>query len=244
MPIFSTARSLESAVLITTPRSQLLAGIRALLPSTPGVVVFSLVIGVAGATAGISVYACGVMAMLVFAGTSQLVAIQMFAAQAPILVILVTVLVINLRFLMYSLSMAPHFGALPLRWKALLAYVLTDQVYAFSALRFDAHPDMLHKHWFTLGAGLTLGVPWVVATVVGYLLGSSIPVGWSLDFCLALTFIGLLGPAVADRATLAAAVTAGIVAIGAVALPMRLGLIAAAVCGILVGVGVEQWRKA
>lgn len=141
-----------------TPRTELLAGIRALLPSLPGVAVFSLIIGIAAASGGVSVYAAGIMAMLVFAGTSQLVALQMLAVQAPTLMILVTVLVINLRFLMYSLSMAPHFGTLPLRWKALMAYVLTDQVYAFSALRFNSRPDAPFKQWFTLGAGLTLGV--------------------------------------------------------------------------------------
>lgn len=226
-----------------TPRTELLAGIRALLPSLPGVTVFSLIIGIAAASGGVSVYAAGIMAMLVFAGTSQLVALQMLAAQAPTLMILITVLVINLRFLMYSLSMAPHFGTLPLRWKALMAYVLTDQVYAFSALRFNSRPDAPFKQWFTLGAGLTLGVPWVTATVAGYLLGSGIPAGWSLDFCLALTFIGLLGPAIADRATVAAAFTAGTVAVAAVALPMRSGLIVAALAGILAGVGVERWRK-
>lgn len=235
---------LESAELSTTPRTEFLAGIRALLPSIPGVVVFSLVIGVAGATTGISVYASAAMAMLVFAGTSQLVAIQMLAAHTPLVVIWVTVLVINLRFLMYSLSMAPYFKALSLRWKALIAYVLTDQVYAFSAMRFNKQPDQPHKHWYTLGAGLTLGVPWVFATVAGYLLGSGIPAGWSLDFCLPLTFIGLLGPAIADRATFAAALTAGLVAVAAVALPMRLGLIVAALCGILAGVLVERCRRA
>lgn len=226
----------------TRPRRELLEGTQALLPSLPGVAVFALIIGIAAATGGVSAWAAGVMALLVFAGTSQLVALQMLAAQAPVPVI--SVPVINLRFLMYSLSMALHFGALPLRWKALMAYVLTDQVYAFSALRFNSRPDAPFKHWYTLGAGLTLGVPWVIATVAGYLLGSGIPASWSLDFCLSLTFIGLLGPAIADRATLAASATAGTVAVAAVALPMRLGLIVAALAGIVAGVGVERWRRA
>jgi 4-azaleucine resistance transporter AzlC len=234
------ASALPSAA---TPRSEFLAGIRGLLPSMPGVIVFSSVIGVAAATTGISVLQAATMALVVFAGTSQLVALQMVAAQVPLGVIWLTVAVINMRFLMYSLSMAPHFKALPLRWKALMAYVMTDQVYAFSAMRFGAAPAAPHKHWYTLGAGITLGVPWVAATVAGYRLGSGIPASWSLDFCVPLTFIGLLGTALVDRHTLAAALVAGVAAVAAVALPMRLGLIVAALCGVTAGAVMQRCSK-
>ncbi len=225
-----------------SPRSEFLAGIKDLLPSTPGIVMFSVVVGVAAAGAGVSVMAAAMMGLLVFAGSAQLVAFQMVAAGVPVPVILFSVLIINLRLVMYSMSVAPHFRYLPLKWKALLAHMLTDQVYAFTVLHFESRPDSRHKHWYTLGAGLTLGVPWVIAGVAGFLLGASIPRSWSLDFTLALTFIGLVAPAVKDRGTLAAALTAGVVVVAAVALPMRLGLITAALAGMAAGAWVERWK--
>ncbi|MFA5028597.1 MAG: hypothetical protein WC713_12070, partial [Candidatus Methylomirabilota bacterium] len=77
------------------------------------------------------------------------------------------------------------------------------------------------------------------ATAVGILVGAQIPAGWGLDFTVTLTFIALLVPALTDRPSLAAAVGAGFVAVLAAGWPYKLGLVAAAIAGIAVGVAVE-----
>lgn len=99
------------------------------------------------------------------------------------------------------------------------------------------------KHYYLLGAGLTLWVTWQVSTAVGIFLGTQVPASWSLDFTLALTFIGLVIPVLADRPNLGAAVAAGTVAVLTAGLPFKLGLIAAALTGILVGVLLEYRAK-
>ncbi len=66
------------------------------------------------------------------------------------------------------------------------------------------------------------------------------PASWSLDFTLALTFIGLVVPALRDRATVLAAASAGLAAVLAFALPLKLGLFLAAAVGIAAGLMAEE----
>jgi len=69
-----------------------------------------------------------------------------------------------------------------------------------------------------------------------------IPSSWSLDFTLALMFIALVIPAIKDYPTAAAALAAGVTAVAAYQLPYQLGLLAAALVGILVGAGLERLK--
>jgi predicted branched-subunit amino acid permease len=129
-----------------------------------------------------------------------------------------------------------------MRWKLLLAYLLTDEAYAVTIARFT-QPDSssaLNKHWFYLGAGLTLWASWQISSAIGVFVGQLIPDNWSLDFTLALTFIAIVVPNLKDRASVAAAVSAGIMATFSYAWPYKLGLFAAAITGIVVGMIVEQ----
>jgi predicted branched-subunit amino acid permease len=152
-----------------------------------------------------------------------------------------TVLVINLRLTLYSASLAPHFRGLPAGWKSLLSYLLTDQAYVATITRFDdgetEEPD---KRWYYLGVALAIWVTWQAATMLGVFLGAWASEGWALDFVLPLTFIALAVPAIKDRATTAAALSAGGPAVLAAALPLNLGLITAASVGVLGGLFAES----
>jgi predicted branched-subunit amino acid permease len=66
-----------------------------------------------------------------------------------------------------------------------------------------------------------------------------VPDSWGLDFTLALTFIALVVPRLKDRASTGAAVAASVVAIIGSVLPYKLGLMAAALFGIIVGMIIE-----
>jgi predicted branched-subunit amino acid permease len=129
-----------------------------------------------------------------------------------------------------------------MRWKVLLAYLLTDEAYAVTITRFTRpdSPSALNKQWFYFGAGITLWSSWQISTAIGIFVGQLIPASWSLDFTLALTFIALVVPNLKDRASVAAAVSAGIMAAFSYAWPYKLGLFAAALTGIVVGMLVEQ----
>jgi predicted branched-subunit amino acid permease len=107
-------------------------------------------------------------------------------------------------------------------------------------LNYERHTDPTHKHWYFLGAGLALWTTWQLSSAAGIFLGAQVPASWGLDFTLALTFIGLVLPALHDRADTIAALAAGLTAVLALGLPLKLGLFLAAGVGIAAGLIVEE----
>jgi predicted branched-subunit amino acid permease len=104
-----------------------LQGLRALLPLTPGVIPFGLVTGVMAVELGLSPATAMGMTLLFYSGSAQMVALQLLSNGVLPVAIVATALIINLRFIMYSASLAPHFHGLPRRWTWPLCYLLSDQ---------------------------------------------------------------------------------------------------------------------
>jgi 4-azaleucine resistance transporter AzlC len=227
-------------VAVSSPSAEFAAGVRAELPILIGVVPFGLIFGVLAIGAGLPPIPALAMSSIVFAGSAQFIGAQMFAALTPAPIIVLTTFVVNLRHMLYSASLAPYLQRLSARWKWLLAYLLTDEAYVVTIVNYTRPGDGTHRHWFFLGAGLTLWIMWQASTAVGIFLGGQVPASWSLDFSLALTFIGILVPALHDRAAVAAAGVAGVTAVLAAGLPLQLGLIVAALAGIAAGLMVEK----
>ncbi|WP_339831284.1 AzlC family ABC transporter permease [uncultured Parvibaculum sp.] len=216
-------------------------GIRAMLPLLPGAVPFGMIAGAVAAEAGFGTAAGIGQSVVIYAGAAQLAATQLVAVAAPALIIVLTGLVVNLRFAMYSASLASHFTGLSLRHRALLAYLMTDQSYALTVARYGAagSADSAAKARFYLGGAVAMWIVWLSATAAGFLLGSRVPPSWSLDFFVPLSFLALLVPGIRDRATAAAAATGAAVAVIAAGLVFNLGLFVAAACGIAAGYLVE-----
>ena len=80
---------------------------------------------------------------------------------------------------------------------------------------------------------------WQVSTALGIFIGAEMPKDWPLDFALPLTFIAMVVPVLKKQPMIAAALSAGVVALLAYHLPFKLGLILAALIGITVGTGLE-----
>lgn len=230
---------------MTTPRSEFWNGIRAEAPILIGVMPYGLIYGVLAIGAHLPVDVALAMSLIVFAGSSQLVGTPLISAGSPLAIIVVTTFIVNLRHALYSASLAPHVKHLPNRWKWLLAYLLTDEAYAVTITHYHKPTDESHKHWFFLGSGLTLWSSWQLSTAIGIFLGAQVDPSLSLDFTLALTFIALVIPRLKDRPSAAAAISAGVVAVLCNSLPYKLGLMLAALIGVVVGLIVEsQVRRA
>jgi predicted branched-subunit amino acid permease len=150
-----------------------------------------------------------------------------------------TIAVINLRHMLYSASLAPHLKSLSLRWKILLSYLMTDEAYAVAILNYERIGGTAFAHWYFLGAGLALWTTWQAATALGLWVGAALPATLPLDFALPLTFIAMVVPALKNRPAVAAALSAGLVALLAFSLPYKLGLMLAALTGIAVGTFLE-----
>lgn len=223
-----------------------MAGVQAELPLLLGVFPFGMIYGILALDAGLSPAVAQAMSSIVFAGSSQFVAAQLFSANAPELVIILTIAVVNLRHALYSASVAPYTRHLSPLWKTLTAYLLTDEAFAVGILHYqcqDEHkPIPMTAHWYYLGAGIALWSTWQLSTAAGIFLGAQVPASWPLDFTLPLTFIALMVPALKDRPAIVAALAAGATALLAYALPFKLGLITAALVGIGVGVLLEARR--
>jgi predicted branched-subunit amino acid permease len=218
------------------PRARFVAGMRAMTPPLVGVVPFGLVTGVVSTAAGLTPLETMVMAIATFSGIVHIVSAQLYAAGAPLVVIVATIAVLSLRLVIYSAGLAPWLAHLPLRWKLLVAYVLTDHAYALSVVEFTHHPERGNRHWYIAGGGAISWVVWTLAVGAGVVLGAQVPPAWGLDFTFALTFLALLMVVLHDRPGVAAAVVGGLAAIAALQLPLKLGLVAAALTGIAAGV--------
>jgi 4-azaleucine resistance transporter AzlC len=217
-------------------------GVRAEIPLLVGVFPFGMIYGALALNAGLSTLASQMMSSMVFAGSAQFVTAQLVHDAAPALVIILTIAVVNLRHMLYSASLAPYMKDLSLKWKVLLSYLLTDEAYAPSILKYEETGIKPFSHWFLLGAGFSLWFTWQISTAFGIFLGTAIPENWPLDFALPLTFIAMVVPALKNRPMIAAAVSAGLVALIAYSLPFKLGLILAALTGIVVGT-VSEGKK-
>jgi len=216
-------------------------GIRVMLPLFPGVIPFGMIAGVVASDTGLDMLAGIGQSIIVYAGMSQIAATQLIGEAAPFFVIVMTGLIINLRLAMYSAALAEHVSALPLAKRWLVAYLMTDQSYALSALRYAARPEMTlaEKYAFYTGGAVLMWSVWLAATAAGYLLGNRIPPSWSLDFIVPLSFLALIVPAIRDRANATAALVGGSIAVLGWNLPFNLGLFLAALAGVLAGYTVE-----
>ena len=191
-----------------------------------------MVTGIATKAAGLSAEAAAAMTIMVFAGTAQIAALPLLSAGAPVLVILLTAFIVNLRFVIYSATVAPYFRHLPLRWKLLVGYFVTDTGFAMFMRKVADRPDWPQRHWFFVGGGKVVALVWFLSAIVGIVAGAHVPPAWQLEFAATLAILALLAPFVRGRAEFAAAVTGGAVALLASDLPMKLGLVCGAVAGI------------
>jgi 4-azaleucine resistance transporter AzlC len=210
------------------------------VPVLLGLIPLAVVCGATASGTGLSALEALALSVFFLSGAAQLAATQLIAAGASAVVVFLTVLIISLRLMVYSASLAPHFQNLSAGWKGLISYLLTDPSYAVSITRFDnGETKEPEKRWYFLGVSLTIWVTWVLGTSMGVYLGAWVPESLSLDFVLPLTFIALALPTIKDRATTAAALLAGLAAAFAAALPLNLDLITASALGVLGGLTAE-----
>lgn len=218
-----------------TRGAALRAGALAVSPILLGVAPFGIVAGATTVEVGLGLPEAVGFSTVIFAGASQLAALDLLGRDAPAAVAILTALVINLRLVMYSASMAPHFASRPLRHRLFGGYLLTDQAYAITIARLGREPGFAPWFPYYVGAGAALWVTWQATTILGVFVGDAVPESVPLDFAVPMAFLALLAPAITDRPTLTAAVVAAGVATVAAPLPANLGMMLGALAGIGMG---------
>jgi 4-azaleucine resistance transporter AzlC len=215
-------------------------GFRTGMPTLFGITAWGLVVGIAMIKAGLSIPQALGMTLLVFAGSAQLAALPLIAANTPVWVVFATALVVNLRFVIFSVLLAPHFAHLPWKQRFALGYVSGDMTVALFLQRFPSEAPVPGKLSFLKGLMLPNWTAWQVGSIVGIFLGSAVPPQWGLGFAGTLAIICIMVPLVANKAALCGVLVAGAIAVLAAGLPYKLGLLAAVLVGMLTAMAVEE----
>ncbi len=223
-------------------RSEFLAGARDSLPMLIGAAPFGMIFGALAEQSGVSTLGALAMSALVFAGSSQFIALTLFKGHAALGVIWLTTLIVNLRHALYSVTLLPHVGKLSQRWRLPLAFGLTDETFAVVQHRYNSHDPSPYKHWYYLGSVLAMYSNWQLWTAAGLILGQSVKglENLGLDFAMVATFVGIVVPMLKTPAMRWAALAAAVVALAAHGLPYKLGLMLAALAGVVTGVWCES----
>ena len=187
-------------------------GARAALAITLGLAPFGLVVGVVADGRGLTLLETLLMSGLVFAGTSQIVALELWSDPAPVAAAGLAALVINLRLAPMGAALAPVLDRLR-GWRlwATLA-VLVDNSFALTVAEMRAGR---RDPGFLLGASLSMLATWLATCAIGHSLGALVrlPAGHPLFFASIATLLSLLVPIWRGRTDLAPWAVAGSVAL-------------------------------
>lgn len=217
-------------------------GLRKGMPTLFGIGAWGLVVGVAMIKTHLTVTQALLMTVFVFAGSAQLASLPLIAASAPVWVIFATALVVNLRFVIFSALLAPHFSHLPWRKRLALGFFSGDLTVAMFMQRFPDPEPALGKVSYLKGLLLPNWVSWQIGSIIGILLGSQIPSDWGLDFAGTLAILCVTIPLVVGRAALCGVAVAAVIGVFAHAWPYKLGLLAAVLVGMVVALLVEEYK--
>jgi 4-azaleucine resistance transporter AzlC len=223
-------------------QSEFSSGIRDTLPMLVGAAPFAIIFGSLTPSAHLALWQGQLMSLSVFAGSSQFIGVGLMASAAGMLVIWLATFIVNLRHTLYAATLLPRVRHLPLRWRWLLGFLLTDETFAIVNSHYLRHPDNPLGHWYFLGSGLAMYINWQCWTLIGLIFGAAFPQlqSMGLDYAMVVTFIAIVVPQLTKLPQLAAAITAGAAAYLLRGLPYKLGLLAAIAAGVAVGLGLSK----
>ncbi|MGC4175863.1 AzlC family ABC transporter permease [Demequina sp.] len=218
------------------------AGLRAIGPLMIGSGIFGLAYRALVRDVGIDPWAGLFGSVSVVAGASQIAIIESVRADAPAIVAILTAVLINARFALYSAALAPLWTVFPLRWRLALAYLMTDQA-AVVSLREADEPDPVRRRWFAMGAALPFVLIYVVGTVIGLVLGPVIPEAWEVGFIVPLMFIAVLVPGLRKPAELITIAGAAVMVLLGRGWPFGLNVFIGIIAGMTAGALFETWQE-
>jgi predicted branched-subunit amino acid permease len=224
----------------TGARAAFLGGGRAMLPWLAGVVPFGLTIGVTIAASSLDPVTGWLTAPLIYAGSAQLLAIELLDEGAAPLVVIGTVLAVNARLVAYSGAMAPRWHGTRRAFRGLAAYLLIDPSYAVGDDGYRRHPDRQHGHAHYLGCAIVLWMAWMVAVAAGIVAGGAVPDASLLGLVVPMYLIAEVVRTVATRPALVAAAAGALTGIVGSSLPFHAGAAVAIAAGVAAAVAVER----
>ena len=207
----------------------------------PGILAWGMVTGMAMVKSGLTLWQALGMTFTVFAGSAQLAALPLIAADVPAWMVFVTAMVVNLRFVIFAAAIGPHFAHLPWPRRLWYGYLNADITMAFFPRRYPL--ETMHQTPGKVGYFTGIGYPnwfaWQIGAVTGILLAARIPDSWGIGFAGTLALLAVLVPMTMNLAALGGVVMSGAVAVLAAGLPYRLGLLLAVIFGMIVAMLID-----
>lgn len=235
----------SDAPRVKPPLDEARLGLRDTLPFMFGSIPFGLLFGTMATGEGLSPLATMAMSLFVFSGSAQFIAVLLLGAGSGIWVVWFATFVLNLRHLLYAATLVDHVRHLSQGWRFPLAAFLTDETFAVMERRYRIQGGGPNAHWYYIASCAGMYANWQFWTFLGITIGQKYPEvqDWGLEFAMVVTFIGIVVPLLTSVPYLAAALTAGLVAVVANPLPYKLGLMLAALAGIVVGVVLDIRKR-
>ena len=219
-------------------------GIRDMASVAPGLASWGMMTGVAMVKSGMSVFEALAMTFIVYAGSSQLAAIPLIAAGAPVLVIWATAFCVNLRFVVFSAHLRPYMIKLSRPVRMLMGYVTADLSYVMFTRRYPTPPtteqQQLAQLAYLAGGCSANWTSWQVASLLGISLANVIPPAWGLSFAGILALVGVACSVVDSPLKRISAVVAGCAAVAAFALPYKLNIVVAIAASVALCMMLES----
>jgi len=221
-------------------RNAFLDGARFFARFQPAVFSWGLVTGVAMSKSALTVPEAIGMSLLVYAGSAQLAVLPLFAAGMPIWTVLLTTAVVNLRFVIFSAALQPHFSYLPLWRRTVLGFYNGDLHFVYFMQRYTEPGYVPGKEGYFWGMALFNCVTWQVSSIIGILLASLFPDSWGLALAGTMALIPVMISTINSRSTLLAVGVSSVLALLCFDLPYRLALVVAVLGAIAAGMASDE----
>ncbi|WED24478.1 AzlC family ABC transporter permease [Vibrio sp. JC009] len=214
-------------------------GVLAITPLSVAVIPWGFLVGSFAMDVGLSPFEGQALSAIIFAGSAQLVAVGMFKAGVGLSTMLLTTFFITSRHFLYSVSMRSKIAPLPLKWRLILGFLLTDELFAIVG---NQSPDRF-KVWYAFGAGFSFYLVWNIATLVGIIAGSQIPnlEQYGLEFAVAATFIALVVPILKNVPVLVSAAVALVLSVVLELQGVEGSLMISSILGMLSGYACDSF---
>lgn len=182
-------------------RKWYLNGLREGVPIGLGYFAVGFTLGIAAREAGITAFQMGLMSLMLHASAGQYAVITVIDGQSGYFAMMVTQLVINIRYMLMSAALSQKISPDTPLWKRLLlSYFVTDEIFGISAsVKGELNP------YYNYGAVSVASPLWAVGTVLGVLVGNILPASLTSALSVALyaMFLAVVIPASKSDRTVA-----------------------------------------
>ena len=178
---------------VTFTRDGFRRGLRLAAPLAVSSVLFGIAFGVLAREAGMPVELALLMSATVFAGASQMAALDLWSAAPPIVVLALATAAVNIRHVVMGAGLRPGFAQLPSPTAHAALGLMTDANWAMAmAERRRGERDAA----ILVGSGAIMWLGWVTGTGIGHLVGAILgdPRLYGIDVVLPAFFALMLAP--------------------------------------------------